>query len=134
MLQADAETQAEIREESPDKTHCRYLERCPRACTEFPETITDAAGKVTVDAGSPCPNNPFEQPRVKAMTEALENKAGLLGEGDRMGDLVDLGLLPGLYDLTPEEFEAARIVRGYRRAQELRVIAGVRLGVRQSEE
>lgn len=103
--------------ETPNKSHCAFLRRCPVACREFPQVlgVGDQASRI----GEPCPNNPYQ--KYAAKIAALKREADLLEDAAYYGDLIEVGALPKLDELTPEEFLLARMIKSHRKRQEMKL-------------
>jgi hypothetical protein len=107
-----------IMEANPQKTHCRFLQRCPVACLEFPEVL--GIGDTASVEGQSCPNNPYI--KYAGEYQQWQSESSLLEDASYYGDLADIHLLPGLDQLTPDEFLLARIMRQHRKAEEMRAL------------
>lgn len=102
----DRERHQEIRKLNPDGKHCPFLLASPLACLELP--AIPMAGE---RAGRVCPNNPYENHRE--LLEQDEKYSGLLAQAFYLEDRRRLGMLPGVAELSPEEFLAAVVMRSY---------------------
>jgi hypothetical protein len=111
----DAKAQENIRAANEDQHHCAYLKRCPNACEEFPEAIGDAK------IGAPCPANPYE--KHSELFAKLGEHAALLQYAHYIGNLVELGRLPGPEELSAEDFTIAVAMRKRAKVQELEAMS-----------
>jgi hypothetical protein len=106
----DAAAQHRIRASNPDRTHCRWLKESSSACECLPASVGEQIGRQ-------CPNNPYESKRE--LIETVAEYRQLISEAVDIADLADLGLLPGPDAITPAEYEAARVMRSYRRMKDM---------------
>lgn len=116
----DRGTQQRIRDGNPENRHCKFLLESPEACERLPESAgTEHAGRV-------CPNNPYENDW--ALFERVASAQPLLRQAHYLADLVELGLLPGPDELSPEDFLIARRMRRLAKLEEMRIreLASVR--------
>ena len=103
-----------IRSANPEVKHCKFLLQSSDACNCLPSS----AGEYETQK---CPNNPHSS--HKEIIDAIEEHAALISEAQRLGDEIDMGLLPGAEGITPEQFEIARIMKKHRRMRELEMQA-----------
>jgi len=85
----DADAQAKIRKDNPDKSHCYLLRDHAFACCSLPFDISGSLGEFK--AGGICPNNPYvrfaeEIARQESM-EPLLQRAGELYRASKVGAL-----------------------------------------------
>lgn len=113
------DSQDAIRTASPEVKHCRWLMDAPLACEQLPESLGEYAGSV-------CPNNPYHKYREQHVELAAHGQ--LLEEAFYVGDLAALGQLPGPEELSPEDFQIARIMHSHYRSEELRARVAMSMG------
>ncbi len=111
----DKGEQDRIRAANDGERHCAFLAACSSACDALPK---DAGEQHT---GKPCPNNPYESERD--LFSALDDQFALLRHAHYIGDLVELGILAGPDEITPEDFTVATIMRRQAKAQELQAMS-----------
>lgn len=99
------EKQEEIREVNSDETHCKLLMESPMSCESLPKDIGNAT------KGSVCPNNPLF--RHKDLYKHVRRYETVFANFEYLERLVQLGALPSLDEMTPEEAEAALILKQY---------------------
>ena len=111
----DKDRQDNIRLSHPDANHCRWLKKHPNSC----DCLPGGFGFEEKYVGKPCPNNPYET--HSDVFEALEDRADLLNPAFYLGDLAELGMLPPVDKLLPQEFITARIMKQHTRMRELQM-------------
>lgn len=94
----DREAQEQIREQYPDKVHCSLLKMNPHACDG-------------------CPNNPHGERKKKQKKEVFNTYGQMLERIFRLYDLLELGLIKDISEVTPLEVDLLRIVGEYRRSE-----------------
>jgi len=112
----DKEKQDKIRNRASNVKHCRWLRKDANACACFSEEILDKDGNPTVHKGAPCPNNPIH--KHSEVYEMENDNLSVISEVRTYEDMIWLGVLPSIEELTPAEFAVCSVLRGYMTAEE----------------
>jgi hypothetical protein len=112
----DQAAQDRIRQVAGEEHHCYILCGCPTACDELPEGFGE------VQKGDPCPNNPYH--RHADHYDEYYDALGMLEQAHQLRHQAQLGIMPGLDQLSTGEYVVACMMRDYSRDLDLRRLRG----------